>query len=131
MTLSGHYDEKTDALAIWTGQKEADGSSAECDPPLAVFMGTKDGHDIVGFEVTGGAGPYLRMEEGYDAQTDTLTIGDTASDPAMITENEDLVAYWKVDDLNPEGFMDPIGVAIRNARKNLARIKILQEAKSG
>lgn len=125
MELSGHYDKEADVLAIRTGDKEADGSSAECDLDLAVFMGTKDGHDVVGFEIIGG-GVYLRMEAGYDAEADTVTIGDTASDPSLITENGDLMVYWKADDeVDPAGFMNPIGVAVRNAKENMARVRIM------
>ena len=93
MELQGHYDKEVDLLYIWTGQKEAVGATAECSANLAVFIGTEDGHDIVGFEVIGGGGAYLRMEEGYDEQTDTLTIGETAISPSLITENGDLVAH--------------------------------------
>ena len=125
MELNGHYDKAADILAIWTDQKEEVGASAECDVHLAVFLGAEDGHDIVGFEVIGGGGAYLRMEKGYDANSDTLTIGDTASDPALSTENGDLVAHWKLDQTEPTDWMDPIGVTVRRAKANLARVRVI------
>ena len=125
MELQGHYDKEVDLLYIWTGQKEAVGATAECSANLAVFVGTEDGHDIVGFEVIGGGGAYLRMEEGYDAEADTLTIGETASSPSLITENGDLVAHWRLDKMEPAGFMEPIGVTVRNAKATLNRVRVL------
>ena len=125
MELQGHYDREVDLLAIWSDQKEATGATADCDAHLAVFVGTEDEHNIVGFEVIGGGGAYLRMEEGYDAEADTLTIGETASDPSLITEHGDLVAHWRLDKTGQNNFMDPIGVTMRRAKATLTRVKIL------
>ena len=65
------------------------------------------------------------MQRGYDAESDTLTLGDTASDLALRTENGDLVAHWRPDPMEPDGFMDPIGVTVRNTKANLARVRTL------
>ena len=79
----------------------------------------------MGFEVIGGGGAYLALAEGYDAESDTLTIGDTADDPALRTENGDLVAHWRPDPTDPDSFMDAIGVTVRKAKANLARVRLL------
>ena len=125
MELYGHYDKESDLLAIRTGEKQTVGSSAEYDPNLVVFVATEEGHDIVGFEVIGGGGAYLRMELGYDADADTLTIGRTADEPSLRTENGTLVAHWKKHDADPSGFMDPIGVTVKNAKAVLAGVVVL------
>ena len=124
MGLSGHYDNEVGLLAMWV-EKSAEGSCADCDWNLAVFVGTEDGHDVVGFEIITSGDVFLRMEEGYDPQTDTMTVGTITDDPALITENGDLVAYWRPDPEDPAGFMEPIGIAVRNAKGNLARVRVL------
>ena len=57
MELKGYYHREDDILAMWTGQKKAEGAAAECGEHMAVFVGTEDGHDIVAFEVIGGGAP--------------------------------------------------------------------------
>ena len=113
----GHHDTETDLLWFSTGIPDAEGSSASGAPDLVVFVGTDEGRDVVAFEVMAG-GRYLRMEEGYDAEADTLTIGETPQD-SVTTENGDLVAYWPSD---PED-LEPYGVVLRNAKDNLALIE--------
>ena len=61
-------------------------------------------------------------KSGYDADTDTLTIGRTSADPELITRNGDLIAYWHSDKHEPGGYRDPIGVAIRRASVHLAKV---------
>ena len=113
------YDAVDDVLRVWNGQKAADGSSLLREFGTAVYLGTVDGHDVVGFEVMG-ATAYLPFERGYDAASDTLTIGEMTDDPDLVTENGDFIGYWEVDEQTPDGFRDPIGVAIRRASVHLA-----------
>ena len=77
---------------------------------MRVSLATEDGHDIEGLIVMG-ASAYLDLDRGYDADTDTLVIGRTTCNPSLITENGDIVAYWQVDEDDPDGFRDAIGVA--------------------
>ena len=41
MELKGHYDKEADILAMWTGEKEATGSTAECGPYLGGLPGNR------------------------------------------------------------------------------------------
>lgn len=122
--LNGHYDAEFEMLYIWTGEKEAVADTGAHGVDLAVFVATEDGHHPVGFEVMWG-GAYYRLEEGYDPVQDTLTIGETTEDPALRTQNGDLVAHWRLDETDPDDFMDPIGVTVYGAKALMARVKVL------
>lgn len=62
---------------------------------------------------------------GRYAETGTLTTGETASAPSLITESGYLVAHWRLDKMDPAGFMEPIGVTVRNAKATLNRVRVL------
>lgn len=95
-------------------------------PGVVVFVGTEDGHDVVGIEIMGGSAYLPLGKKGYDARTDTLVLGEKCAKPALITKNDDFVAYWQVDEEFPEvGFLEPIGVEIRNVSAHIANMKIL------
>ena len=126
MGLSGHYDEEADVLAIWISEKlSSSGYSVDCGWDLVVFTADGDDSDAVGFEILGSGGRFLHLEDGYDRETDTLTIGNANSDPALTTVTGDLVTYWRPDPDDPTGDMEPTGVAVRNAKDNLARVRTL------
>ena len=115
------YDQAVDVLRIIGGQPVADTASLLRGPDVAVDLATYDGHDVIGFTVIG-ASAYLPLGLGYDAQSDTLTIGETTDDPALITENGDFIGYWQVGANEPNGFRDPIGVALRQASRYLESV---------
>ena len=119
--MKATYDVESDVLRVYSGQRSAEGASFLRGPDAAVFLGTEGGHDVVGFLVLG-ASAYLPLGEGYDAGSDTLTIGETTDVPELVTENGDFIGYWEVDVLEPDGFRDPIGVAIRRASEHLAPV---------
>ena len=114
------YDHEFDVLSIMTDTPEAICASLLDGPHIAVSLATEDGHDVVGVEIMG-ASAYLPLgNSGYDAETDTLTMGRTADDPELVTRNCDLIGYWQVDECDADGFRDPIGVAIKRASVHLA-----------
>ena len=116
------YDRDSNVLHLTDGAPAATGASLLDDPGIVIELATGAGHDIVGLIVIG-ASAYLPLGgNGYDAKTDTLVIGTKTDNPALITENGDFVGYWQVDELEPEGFRDPVGIAIRKASMHLAAI---------
>ncbi len=116
------YDHEVNVLRVITETPDAVSASLLDDPGIAIDLATEEGHEIVGITVMG-ASAYIPLgNRGYDAQTDTLTMGRTTDDPDLITENGDLVAYWQVDEEDSEGFGDPIGVAVRRASVHLAKV---------
>ena len=122
------YDQEFDVLSIMTDTPEAICASLLDGPDIAVSLATEDGHDVVGVEILG-VSAYLPLgNSGYDAETDTLTMGRTVSEPELITRNGDLVGYWQVDKYDADGFRDPIGVAIKRASVHLANVSAKMSA---
>ena len=118
------YDPEVDALRITTDTLGVVSASL-WDPEyhsVVVDLATEDGYGIVGLEVLGASAFIPLGKLGYDAETDTLTMGNTTTDPELITENGDLIGYWRVDEHEPDGYRDPIGVAIRRASIHLAKV---------
>lgn len=89
------------------------------NPGIVLLTGTDGGCDIVGAVIMA-ASYNLSLRHGYDAKSDLLLLGKDTDDPALITNNGDFVGYWKLDEDDPNGFWEPIGVAIKQASKHLA-----------
>ena len=120
------YDSEANVLQVATETPGGTAASLLHDPGVAVELATHDGHDIVGLIVIG-ASAYLPLGNGcneYNADTDTLLIGKKTNDPSLISRNGDIVGYWRVDEDDPDGFRDPIGVAVKHASKHFEAIAI-------
>ena len=115
------YDAEEDIIRVWSGKKVACASSLQSDFGTAVYMGDPDGHDVMGFEILG-ATAYLPLGPGYDANSDTLVIGETTDDPDLVTENGDFIGYWEMVVLERDEFRAPIGVALRRASVHLSTV---------
>ena len=115
------YDREANVLRIITDTPAATAASLLDDPGVAVELATDDGHDIVGL-ILMGASAYIPPGESYDAASDTLLLGRKTTTSGMITENGDFVGYWQPYEDEPDAFMDPVGVLLRNASKHLAAV---------
>ncbi len=118
------YDHEVDALRITTGTPEAISESLWDTEhhDIVVDLAAEDSCDIVGLDVMW-ASAYLPLgKKGYDVESDTLLMGRATSEPGLITENGDIIGYWQVDDDNPGGIPNPIGVAIKRASAHLAKV---------
>ena len=115
------YDQQANVLRVTTDTPAVTAASLLDDPGVAVELATADGQEIVGLIVMG-ASAYIPFGKAYNAESDTLLIGRTTGDPKLTTENGDIVGYWEVDNDDPDGFRDPIGVAVRQASKHFAVI---------
>ena len=121
--MKANYDVDADVLSLTTGVPPATSASLLDGPDIVVDLAEPDGHDIVGLVVMW-ASAYLPLKKGYDPETDTLLLGIKNDSPSLITENDDFVGYWQADEDEPDGFMDPVGIMIRNASKHLAPVTI-------
>ena len=115
------YYGQDDVLYMEDGRSHVVGSELLRNPGTVVHLTTEDGHDISAVTVLG-ASAYLPLGVGYDAESDTLTIGETTEAPSLAIEAGDFVGYWEIDELWPDGFREPIGVALRQASKHLATV---------
>lgn len=123
MRVSHDTHPQVDILYFSTGMPDVGGFDILTSPGVIVFIGTEDGHDIVGVEIIGGSAYLPLGKKGYDAKTDTLMLGEKGVKPDLITKNDDFVAYWQVDEEFPdEGFLTPIGVEIRHVSVHLAEV---------
>lgn len=136
MTLRVSYDLKFDILYVSAGAPCCDGASIENMFDVVAEIKTRDGYDVAGLIIQGAAdylSPWFVPGQGkppgpagdsplsrYDPDTDTLTLGFTATDPELITQdNPYLVAYWQRDPEDADYF-PLIGVSILNASKHFA-----------
>ncbi len=118
------YDQEVDALRITTGTPEAISESLWDTEhhDIVVDLAAEDSCNIVGLDVMW-ASAYLPLgKKGYDPVSDTLLMGRATSEPELITTNGDIVGYWQMDDDNPGGVPNPIGVAIKRASVHLAKV---------
>ena len=60
----------------------------------------------------------LDTERGYDADTDTLTLGDKSGADCRVVENGDFVGYWQKCDGGR--YWDVVAVDLRRASVHLA-----------
>lgn len=74
----------------------------------------------VGITAKGAAG-YLELKQGYDAETDTLAIGET--DDPHVVDGGVFVGYWTLSDQEEDGIGDLVEVEIRDASVHFASIK--------
>ena len=119
--MKANYDVEADVLSLTTGIEPATSASLLDDPDIVVDLADADGHDIVGLAIMW-ASAYLPLKKGYDPERDTLLLGIKNTPPHPVTEHGDFIGYWQVDEDEPDGFMDPVGVLIRNASKHLAQV---------
>ena len=119
--MKANYDPEADVLSLTTGMRPATSASLLDDPDIIVDLAEADGHDIVGLVIMW-ASAYLPLKKGYDPKADTLLLGTKNAPHHVITEHDDFIGYWQVDDDEPDSFMDPVGVLIRNASKHLAQV---------
>ena len=127
MDLKVLYDREVNALNIITYETEKEETCIPLRDEGSVVLGVAYGdlRHIVSIEALGASAWLPLGKRDYDAETDTLTIGLASGDEVQVTENGDIVGYWVPDDLDPSEFMDPIGVALRNASVHLGKMQVL------
>lgn len=114
------YEEQDDILDLSTGVHTVDASSIEEDVGVVLHFGTDGGCDIVAVTIMGAS---YWFRKGYDEMSDTWLLGDTTSDPSLITKDSDFIGYWKPDEFGPDELPDPIGVEIKHASKHLVSVR--------
>ncbi len=113
------YDREADVLYLHTGRKIDETTSFSEGPQGAVDLATKGGREVIGFEILA-ASMYF---DCYDAGKDVWTLGETTDDPELMTVTGDFVAYWALDEFDPDDTMDFIGITVLHAGKYLDPIR--------
>ena len=116
------YDSEANYVRLLSGDKGELSTTLLDDDNIVIDLDTEDGYGIVGLTIMGPRAYLPLGKVGYDAEADVLTFGVRVDDPALVTENGDLVAYWQVDKRDPTNCMDAVGAALRNASQHLAPV---------
>ena len=119
-TYYNEHDGDVDILRLKTTEWEhtVTCSHLEDDLDVLVCLGSDEGTHVVGLEVMA-ASFYLPLgKRGYDADADTLTLGDVPAAPAKTTENADIITYWQPDNYDCMS-LTPVAVTIRRASEHL------------
>ena len=127
MDLKVLYDREVNALNILTDETEKEETCIPLRDEGSVVLGVAYGdmRHIVSIEALGTSAWLPLGKRDYNAETDTLTIGLSSGDEVLVTENGDIAGYWVPDEMDPSEFMDPIGVALRNASVHLGKMQVL------
>ena len=121
--LTATYSAEVDILRLKTAEFEREVTCAhlEDDLDVLVSLDSDEGTCVVGLEVMA-ASVYLPLgKRGYDADADTLTMGDVPAAPAKTTENADIITYWQPDNYEDTS-LAPVGVTLRRASEYLALV---------
>lgn len=124
------YDQENNILYTVSDCRICDSYYLADTADVVVLAGSDAGRDVAGLVVMAAA-YHLSLEGGYDSQTDTFLFGRVANDPVMITKTGDFVGYWQPDKDEPNGFWEPVGVAIRQASKHLGALLDVLSKQSG
>ena len=117
------FDTEHGTLRISTGQPSTTFQNLAEDVYMLVEL-NEDNPSVIGIVIQH-AEPYVALKKGYDAGMDTLTIGRTTDDPALISENGDFVGYWQPETAGyMDGALEPIGVTLRNASEHLGKVRL-------
>ena len=138
MNLRVEYYPQYDILRVSTGQNATDGATLWDAVNVEVDIGTSGGHDIVGFSVlhaSASVSPYFVPADvkglhhsgksnpavSYDDETDTLTLGNSVSNPLHRTaETPHIIGHWKSDKADKDAYWDIVGISLKEASRHLA-----------
>ena len=115
------YYPSDDIVSIVAGKKNAEGLEAlTYDQGVALGYAEEGSEDVVYVEIL-----WISewLKEGYDAETDTLTMGPDPVRDFRVVENGDLVSYrhW-YEYMDGDGEWEPMKLELRNASRHLAEV---------
>ena len=112
------YDRQADVLRLLTDKKGQTSTPLVELVDVVLDLVADESDEVTALEIIG-ASAYLPLgRRGYDAATDTLTLG-TVDNPKHVTRSENIVTYWQPDEYEPETQLEPAGIAIRQASEHL------------
>ena len=123
------YYQETDSIAMVSPGKyeRGNGDSLRDHLGIIVAYANPESNDVVDLDIFGVSHFLpLRAERGYDAATDTLTLGDKPAADYRVIDSGDFVSYrqW-IDD---EGHWDIVALDLRQASRHLAPAIAVQPA---
>ncbi len=122
MNLEVEYYAETDSVVIATGIRGRSGSDLRNDGNVILTYAGEGKKTITKVEVFDISLDYLPLapERGYDAETDTLTLGEKPVGDYLVVESGEFVGYLQRDP--GRDWYEMLAVDIRNASKHLKRV---------
>ncbi len=133
------YIPQTDSIILYSGENgEGEGNWLSDDHRVTVSFVKEQGGPVNGAEVFDITGRYLPLapERGYDAETDTLTLGQKPDVAHRVVENGEFVLYLQHVNYGNDEWEEEVALDIRNASKHLGEVnetiirKLKQESES-
>ena len=120
MSLEVKYDPESDAVLLMSGKRITATVDLESTAFVMIDLADRVSYEPVTLDLLNVSG-HLPLDENerYHKETDTLTFGEDAETATLITENGDLVAYWRPNEYDPKRLW-AIAVDLRNASKYLS-----------
>ena len=124
MNLQVNYDPEVDAMFLISGKGGTVTVDLESTTFVIIDLTDRVSYEPANLELLSVSG-HLPLEENkrYTKETDTLTFGEDAETATLITENGDLVAYWRPNEYDPKRLW-AIAVDLRNASKYLSSLPV-------
>ena len=116
--MQTRYYADDDAVTITDRQKHGDGGSLRDDFGVVLTYETEGSEDVTQIDILR-VSRFLPLSpaRGYDAQTDTLTLGDKPTADFRVVDNGDFVSYRQWFDDGSE--WDVVALDIRQASVHL------------
>ncbi len=131
MKLEVKYYPETDSVVIATGERGGSGRDLRNDGNVILTYAREGKKTIAMVEVFSISLGYLPLapERGYDAATDTLTLGEKPVGDYLTEESGEFVSYLQPDP--GRDWYEVRGLDIRNASKHLKQVndRILRKQK--
>ena len=115
-----YYEE--DDVAVLTARSEyADGSTLRDDLGVILTYASEDTEEVTEIDIFG-VSRFLPLsaERGYDADTDTLTLGDKPNADYRVVDDGPFVSYRQWFDDGSE--WDVVALDVRQASKHMAKV---------
>ncbi len=117
------YYPETDSMVISASQKEAEAGIMGDKSSIVLSFAEEQGGTVTAVDVFGVTGYHLPLapERGYDAATDTLTLGERPVGDCRVVDSGEFVTYLQPDPTEPERY-EEVALDIRNASKHLGEV---------
>ena len=122
-----HYNPDASVLHFDTGTPGVVGHTLYDDGHTVIGSAPEGGHEIAYVTIIGASAFLPLGKRGYDAETDTLQLGNAMNEHDKGTENGDITVRWRRDKELNSDYLCPMGVEIRNASVHIANMKILSQ----
>ena len=119
--MEANYYAENDTLVLTANRRGRSGGALRDDFGVILTFVDEGSEDITRMRVLH-VTDFLPLDtrRGYDADTDTLTLGDKPDSDCRVVENGDFVGYWQ--ECDDGKYWDVVAVDLRRASVHLAPV---------